>query len=166
MTTEITAQEIISEVPQDLHHVSLESLLPLIALLMTHVQDIKALDGSAKEKLVMSCLDILIERLPFPENKVIEPVVNAVAPGAIAGILAGSQYAEKHFQDIIQSRRPERMKFFSSLTLPKRTLFRSTKGSYSLWPRKSPPKVSNLSQTARPQVMRPRSLAATRVMFA
>ena len=144
----------------------LESLLPLIALLMTHVQDIKAMDGSAKEKLVMSCLDILIERLPFPENKVIEPVVNAVAPGAIAGILAGSQYAEKHFQDIIQARRPERMSFFNSLTLPKRTMFRSTRGTYSLWPRKSPPKTSNFSQGSRMQVMRPNSLLTTRMMFA
>lgn len=111
MSDEITAQQIISEVPQDLHHVSLESLLPLIALLMTHVQDNKAMDGSAKEKLVMSCLDILIERLPFPENKMIEPVVNAIAPGAIAGILAGSQYAEKHFQDIINSLLTTKMMF-------------------------------------------------------
>lgn len=163
MTDEISAQEIISELPQDLHHVSLESLLPLIALLMTRVQEIGSLDGPAKQKLVMSCLDRLIERLPFPENKILEPVVHAIAPGAIAGILAGSKYAEKHCKDIIKDRRADRMRFFGSLTLPSRTLFRFPRRSNTVEQPKLPPKISNRTKVSM-GAKRPQSLLLNRSM--
>lgn len=140
---QISPQDIVSNIPQDLHHVTLEGLLPLIALLMTRAQEIKSLDGPAKQKLVLSCLDIMIDKLPFPENKILEPVVRAVAPGAIAGIVAGSKYAEKHCEDIIKKRGVDRLKFFGSLTIPNRTNFTFPKLNITRKPPTSPPNITS-----------------------
>lgn len=116
----VSPEDLVSRIPQDLHHITLEGLLPLISLLMVHAQELTSLDGPSKQQLVVKCLDILIERMPFPENKIIEPVVNAIAPGAISGIVTGSKYAKQHCKDFVVQQRPNtRKSILGSLMAPK-----------------------------------------------
>ncbi len=98
-------QEIIDKIPKDLHHLTLDTILPMITVLMAHVQEVKNLDGPSKKKMVLYCLDFLIKRMPSPESQVLAPVVHAIAPAAIEGIMQGSRYAEKHCDQLLIAQR-------------------------------------------------------------
>ena len=103
------AGEILSKIPKDLHHLTLDNLLPMISVLMAHVEDIKELTGEEKKALVMYSLDLMVNQMPFPENRVLAPVVDAIAPGAIEGIIKGSKYASNHIEELLRAQRETRL---------------------------------------------------------
>lgn len=92
------AQDIMQKVPSDLHHITMDSLLPLLTVLMGHAQDVGKLTGPQRKAVVLYCLHTMLGRMPFPENQIITPVVDAVAPAAIEGIIRASRSAEEHLR--------------------------------------------------------------------
>lgn len=98
------AQEIVAKLPADLHHVTVESLLPLVTVVMAHAQSLEQLSGPDKKQLVINCLDLLVARMPFPENQIIAPVVDAIAPAAIDGIVRGTRSARQHGGQLLAAR--------------------------------------------------------------
>lgn len=96
-------QEVIDKIPKDFHNITITSLLPLLTVIMAHVQQVKDLKGDDKKKLVLYCLNLMIKNMPFPERQVIQPIAEAIAPAAIEGIIRGSRFAAKHTEDLIVS---------------------------------------------------------------
>ena len=50
-------QEIIANIPKDFHNITINSLLPLLTVIMGHVQQVKHMKGDDKKKVVLYCLD-------------------------------------------------------------------------------------------------------------
>ena len=104
----VLSEDIVNKIPSDLHHITVEGLLPLLSVLMAHAQGIESMSGPDRKQLVLSCLDILVARMPFPENKVIGALVDAVAPQAIEGIVQAGRMAEHHLTELTVSPRLDR----------------------------------------------------------
>ena len=102
--SDVEATDIVAKLPTDLRHVTVESLLPLLAVVMAHAQNLQQLSGPDKKKLVIACIDLLVARMPFPESQIIAPIVDAVAPAAIDGIVQGSRSARRHGGELLAAR--------------------------------------------------------------
>lgn len=127
---ESAAQDVMAKIPKDLHHLTIDSLLPMITVLMAHVQEFKDLNGPSKKQLVLYCLDLMIQKMPFPESQILAPIVKAVAPQAIEGIMQGSRYAERHGGELLKNR-PRLPGVLTKISWPQTRLSR---------PKPSPPK--------------------------
>ena len=99
--TSTLATEIISKLPEDYQHVTVNNLMPVITALMAHAQEIETLDGPGRKDLVVACVDLIAQRLPFPENEVLKPIVKAVVPPACDAICAGVKRVEVDVKDLL-----------------------------------------------------------------
>ncbi len=117
------AQNIVKMIPKDFHHITITSLLPVLSVIMAHAQEMQGLNGDEKKELVLSCLKLLIDNMPFPERQVIAPIADAVAPVAVEGIIRGSRFAVRHVEELMISERkrqqdPASRQLLSRITWP------------------------------------------------
>lgn len=117
--------DVIAKIPKDFHSITITNLLPLLTVIMAHVQQVKDLKGNDKKQLVLYCLDLMISNMPFPEKQVVQPIADAIAPAAIEGIIQGSRFAAKHVEQLVVSERKRRQdpgprQLLSRITWPRR----------------------------------------------
>ncbi len=95
------SNEIVSKLPEDYKHVTINNLMPVVTTLMSHAAEIDTLDGPGRKELVISCIDLIVQRLPFPENEILKPIVKAVVPPACDAICIGVKKVELDIKDIM-----------------------------------------------------------------
>jgi hypothetical protein len=71
--------------------------------LVAHAQTLTGLTGAQKKHLVIASLTWLAEQAPFPQNKVLGPLVANVAPIAIDQLVSAAKAARVQFNELSES---------------------------------------------------------------
>lgn len=86
---DIIAKEIATSVP--VGQLTVESFIPVIGYLCSHLSEIESLDGSQKKQVVIRCLDIAVDQMGFPQKAILRPMVDTVAPPAIDALIKAAK---------------------------------------------------------------------------
>lgn len=86
------AKEIVTTVP--VGQLTVESFIPVIGYLCSHLSEVRSLDGPQKKKIVIRCLDIAVDQMGFPQKAILRPLVDSVAPPAIDALIKAAKTVE------------------------------------------------------------------------